>query len=95
MSGLSFAFSIAAVSDRSEYAKSIAILWCIGSTLIGFWTIYAINGTWKENRRLKRPIYGDLGFLALVLIVAFLVVVNLWTLFVAVMTPVGASRISG
>lgn len=68
-----FVFLIANPAFQTLAFKSLAVAQSGGSVLIGLWTIYAIHGTWRENMKLKSPTYGDIGFVALIIIVLYLI----------------------
>jgi len=71
-SSAAYQFLLTSQAQTNNATKALAIVQAVGSLLIGAWTIYAINGTWRENRKLVQPIYGNAGFLTLLLIVIYL-----------------------
>lgn len=79
-SGISYGFLIANTLISSVYSKGLAIVWCIISIFIAMWTIYAICGTWRENKKITQPTYGDEGFIMLITIVALLMGMDIWTI---------------
>jgi hypothetical protein len=84
-SNTAYYFIISNPLHITTFNKTIAILKAVGSLLLGMWTIYAISGTWRENAKLKHPVYGDIGFVSLIMIVLYLMAVAIVTL-VAVIT---------
>jgi hypothetical protein len=50
-------------------SRALGIIWCSIAILIGIFTEYAIYQTLKENRKLKKPVFGEMGFYFLMFIV--------------------------
>lgn len=48
----------------------------MGIIVIPPWTIYAILGTWRENKKVKNPTYGDFGFKSLITLVVLVSLPN-------------------
>jgi len=66
----------------------LAVTQSVGSVLIGAWTLYAIAGTWRENAKLISPVYGNFGFIALTLIVLYLIAIAVTTGIEAILYPI-------
>ena len=86
-SNTGYSFLIANPAHVTAWSKALAIVACVGSLLVGAWTIYAINGTWRENRKLLVQVYGNGGFTALMLIVVYLIATALLTLVAVALYP--------
>ena len=87
-SSAAFQFLLANPAHANNSTKALAIVQAVGSIIIGSWTIYAINGTWRENRKLAQPLYGDGGFVALILIVSYLMATAVVIIVFAAVYPV-------
>jgi hypothetical protein len=87
-SNTAYNFLVANPALLNSADKGLAIMQAIGSLLIGSWTIYAISGTWRENMKLKHPVYGNLGFTALIFIVLYLMAIAVWTIVTVAIHPV-------
>jgi len=65
---------------NGEGMRGLCIMSCVLCLVIGFWVFYAIFGTWKENRKVPNPTYGDAGFISLILIVILIMSTSIWTI---------------
>lgn len=79
-SAIAYAFLISGMLSQTVYTKAMAIGWCCMSIIIACWTIYAIHGTYNENRKVAHPTYGSEGFFALIAIVVLLITMDTWTI---------------
>ena len=86
-SNTSFLFLISNPAHQSANDRALAIMQSAGSVVIGAWTVYAISGTWRENLKLRHPVYGNWGFAALMLIVIYLMAIALTTLVAVILYP--------
>jgi hypothetical protein len=78
---IGFAFLVTEKTILNENGiQALCIMWCVLSLLIGLWTIYAIRGTWCENRKIASPVYGDIGFISLICIVISIMATSSWTI---------------
>ena len=73
---ISYAFILAPNVD-SLFTRVIAALWCLVNAILCLYTVYLIIGTWRENRKVRNPTYGDIGFISLIAIVLLLLAIDI------------------
>jgi len=78
--GFLFLITNKTVISHSAELRALSIVWCVIALVIGAWVLYAINGTWRENRKLTNPTYGNGGFIALMFIVVLIMIISFWTI---------------
>ncbi len=69
---ITYALIFASADHESPFTEAIAMLWCVINAILCIYTVYLIVGTWRENRKVRNPTYGDGGFMWLIIIVVLL-----------------------
>lgn len=65
---------------KNASLKSEAIGWLVLALLFKTWTAYALIKTWRANHRVKRPVFGDIGFSTLFLLILLSAGKSIWTI---------------
>jgi hypothetical protein len=80
MTSIGYLFMITSKVFETWLAQLIGLLWCYTSIGTGLWSLYLLYGGYRENIRLRNPVYGSIGFFWAAMIILVEIVITSFTI---------------